>query len=377
MKHKVLSFFTIILTSLTTVSCDNDSNINLSGNLNINNDTLFIRSTNIDKNNVTTDTVVLNNGNFQISMPDSVPLIISIKQNTYNEIEKKISYTTKILMLPGDRITINGDLKNPQIRSILYDELNKTEFYKVYNENEALRRKIAKVFKTLTKETIDDLDSLLDASQEMDRRLNETGMNLVKEQPDNIASAFATLKMFDKESIEATKMLSEKIKSGSMKKVIENNIVKRQNALNKQEIWNGIKIGLQAPDFKLCDMYGTEKTLASFKNKYLVLEFWGTWCPWCIKGLPMMRNYYEKYKSKVEFIGINCRDTDEAWRKCIDKYELTWTQLYNGTDKEILKAYGILGFPSKIIIDKDGKIAGKYLDEENTFYEKLDELFGE
>lgn len=375
MKKYLFKSFAIAAAVSITASCGNNTEANLTGNISADRDSVIIRSVLTDRSEASADTIVLNDGSFETTVTDTVPVWLHISTMPHYEGEK--TSVSKILMLPGDRIKISGRLENPEISgSKLYDSLKDTEYYRLYKEKDSLRREIAKVYKNETDEARTKLNSLLDASQELDKRMNTAAMTLVKEHPDNIAAGFATLTMFDNDCIEATSMLKENVINGPLNELIENNVTAKKKSLEKQEKWNSLATGMQAADFKLKDLNGNEKTLASFKGKYLVLEFWGTWCPWCIKGLPMMRTYYEKYKSKVEFVSISCRDTDEAWRKCIEKYDMRWTQLFNGNDTEVQKSYNILGYPSKIIIDKEGKIVDKFLDEENTFYQKLDELFG-
>lgn len=375
MKKYSFKALAITATAFFATSCGTNTEANLKGNINTDCDTIIVKSVLTEGNEASADTIVLNDGNFATTVAHSTPVWVNISAMPHYEGEKV--FTSEILMLPGEKIEISGALENLEISgSQLYDALKNTEYYKLYKEKQSLRREIVKVYKADTEEARNKMNSLLDASQDLDKRMNMAAMALVKEKPDNIAAGFATLTMFDSDCLDATDMLKENVINGPLKEIIENNVTAKKKSLAKQERWNSLTVGMQAPDFKLKDLNGNEKTLASFKGKYIVIEFWGTWCPWCIKGLPMMRTYYEKYKSQIEFVSISCRDTDEAWRKCIKKYDLRWTQLFNGNDTEVQKAYRILGYPSKIIIDKDGKIVDKFLDEEPTFYQKLDELFG-
>lgn len=375
MTRNYLKVLVLASAAMITASCCNEDNTNLSGTIETDSDSIIIKNTLTDRSEASTDTIALNNGEFETMIADSVPVWVHIAPMPCDG--SKPTTVSKILMLPGDNISISGRPGELEISgSQLYDALKDTEYYKLYKDKDALRREIAKVYKVDTDEARAKLNSFLDASQDLDKRMNEAAMQLVKEQPGSIAAGFATLTMFDKDCIEASTMLKENVINGPLKNIIEENVAAKQKSLDKQNMWDSLTTGMQAPDFKLKDLYGKEKTLASFKGKYIALEFWGTWCPWCIKGLPMMRTYYEKYKSDIEFVSISCRDTDESWRKCIDKYDMRWTQLFNGNDTEVQKAYRILGYPSKIIIDKEGKIAAKFLDEEETFYQKLDELFG-
>lgn len=94
-----------------------------------------------------------------------------------------------------------------------------------------------------------------------------------------------------------------------------------------------------------------------------------------MKGMPDMKKYYEKYSDKIEFVGIDCNDSEEVWKKTVKEEGLTWINLYNGDSRAIPDSYAIEGFPTKILIDRDGKIVQVFVGESEELYNKLDELF--
>ena len=134
--------------------------------------------------------------------------------------------------------------------------------------------------------------------------------------------------------------------------------------------------GVKAPDFTLNDLSGKPLTLSSLRGKYVILDFWGSWCGWCIKGIPQMKEYYQKYAGKFEILGIDCNDPEEKWKAAVEKYELPWLHVYNPRDSKVLETYEIQGFPTKIIIGPDGKIVKTIIGEDPAFYTFLDKLFG-
>ena len=134
--------------------------------------------------------------------------------------------------------------------------------------------------------------------------------------------------------------------------------------------------GTPAPDFTLTDITGNPLTLSSLRGKYVILDFWGSWCGWCIKGIPDMKKYYEKYAGKFEILGIDCRDTEEKWKAAVAKYELPWLHVYNPASSSVCSDFDITGYPTKIVIDPDGNIAKVIIGEDPAFYTYLDELFG-
>ena len=131
----------------------------------------------------------------------------------------------------------------------------------------------------------------------------------------------------------------------------------------------------QAPDFTLNDINGNPLSLSSLKGKYVVLDFWGSWCGWCIKGIPSMKEYYAKYAGKFEILGIDCNDSPEKWKEAVAQYELPWLHVYCDEASTVLADYQIQGFPTKIVVGPDGNIVKTIIGEDPAFYEFLDELF--
>lgn len=132
--------------------------------------------------------------------------------------------------------------------------------------------------------------------------------------------------------------------------------------------------GAPAKDFTLNDLNGNPLALSSLRGKYVVLDFWGSWCGWCIKGIPDMKKYYEKYAGKFEILGVDCNDTEDAWKQAVEKYELPWKHVYNPRTSTVLNDYAVTGFPTKIVIDPEGKIAKIIVGEDPAFYTYLDEI---
>ena len=132
-----------------------------------------------------------------------------------------------------------------------------------------------------------------------------------------------------------------------------------------------------APDFELPDLQGNPLKLSSLRGKYVVLDFWGSWCIWCIRGIPHMKEAYAKYKDKMEILGIDCRDTEAKWKAAVDEHQLPWLQVRCPDEQlQVLgQQYQIEGFPTKVIIDPEGKLVKVVVGEDPAFYTFLDELF--
>jgi len=125
-----------------------------------------------------------------------------------------------------------------------------------------------------------------------------------------------------------------------------------------QELLNPGKI---APDFQLQTPDGKTLTFSEFaKGKYVVLDFWASWCPDCRKDLPEVIRLYNKFHEKgVEFLGVSFDTDKEKWTDYIAKSGVPYPQvseLKRMNQSEVAKAYGVKWIPSLYLIGPDGKV---------------------
>lgn len=128
---------------------------------------------------------------------------------------------------------------------------------------------------------------------------------------------------------------------------------------------------ITAPDFTLPDLKGKMVSLSDFRGRWVVLDFWGSWCGWCVKGFPALKDAYKQYGDKIVIIGIDCNESEDDWRAGVEKHQIPWIQLYNGNDKAIYEAYNIEGFPTKAIINPEGKLVNLTTGEDPAFFDQL------
>ena len=179
---------------------------------------------------------------------------------------------------------------------------------------------------------------------------------------------------------EAYAYFDTKVREGRMKPLYDSWVADLEQRMKASEAEKEAEkkqaSGVDAPEFTLNDINGKPLALSSLRGKYVVLDFWGSWCIWCIRGFPQMKEYYAKYPGKFEILGIDCNDTEEKWKAAVEKHELPWLHVYCPKGATLQADYGITGFPTKIVIGPDGKIVKTIVGESPAFYTLLDELFG-
>ncbi len=135
------------------------------------------------------------------------------------------------------------------------------------------------------------------------------------------------------------------------------------------------QVGFYAPQFSGKSYNGEEINFADYRGKYVLLDFWGTWCAPCVAEISHLKKIYEKYADKnFEIIGI-AKDKKAKIEKFVKEKNIAWPQIIQDELNEIITLYNVRGYPTTILLDPDGKIIAKNL-RSTLLDDKLKEVLG-
>lgn len=203
--------------------------------------------------------------------------------------------------------------------------------------------------------------------------------DFIAKNPDSPAVPYAILDFSGEDFLNAFDALTPAARKSILMPLVESQLpgVRRQVEADRQRevIMSG---QAEAPNFTLPNLEGKQVSLSDYRGKWVVIDFWGSWCGWCVKGFPKLKDAYKQYGDRLVIIGVDCNEPEDAWRAGVKKYELPWVNLYcSEADSSILTSYGITGFPTKAIVDPQGKLVDVTVGEDPAFFDKLARFINE
>ena len=144
----------------------------------------------------------------------------------------------------------------------------------------------------------------------------------------------------------------------------------------------GVRVGMgkMAPDFVAMDTLGNPVSLSSFKGKYVIVDFWASWCGFCRAENPNLLKAYNRFKEEnFTIVSVSYDDTRDKWLGAVREDKLPWAQISELkalSSAPSAKEYGIDAIPQIFLLDPTGKIIAKELRGDQA-ERKLKEIFGE
>lgn len=138
----------------------------------------------------------------------------------------------------------------------------------------------------------------------------------------------------------------------------------------------GVSIGAAAPEISLSDTTGNTVALSSLRGKYVLIDFWASWCGPCRAENPNVVRMYNKFKDKgFAIYSVSLDKAKENWTRAIRNDNLSWTHVSDLKfwQSEAAQQYGVQAIPATFLLDKDGKIIAKNL-RGDALEQKLEEV---
>lgn len=331
------------------------------------------------------------NGRFTVSGKIDEPVRATLKFDNSEEIGLYIEPSVMSLYIPVENkkgFTLKGStthLENEILEkdNIVWSEKSDSSCEKY--------RQIEKILDTLKASdpnyaTLSKQDSKLRAiCDSIDEEWAKRDITFIKTHPDSYLTVDPILEYnvsHGKISLEDGRTLfnalSERVRNSTKGKYTDRSLTSMENTL----------VGKIAADFCTHDIEGKEVRLSDYRGKnYVLLDFWASWCGPCVKGMPHVKQLYEKYHGKgFEVICITLDSDKNEWRTAIDKHQLKEFRHIKAlsinekvmknifTEDDISDKYFIGGVPLYLLLDKSGKIIGKWRGFTEEMQKKQDQL---
>lgn len=326
----------------------------------------------------TKDTLVMKKGKFALSYPATHMTEVAL----YNMPNPNNRWNDGIFfyLIPNKPLVVNGTTEKFTVKGdAIYNKVNEYENgyapiqAKLTQVNNAYDQKI-KVAKT-DEEKKAVRDKYFPEMRKYSDEICKNALDFIKQNPDNEACCIAIIQAQD--FYEAYKLMTDRVKKCELAPAYKQYQNYADQKIKREAQEKKLDNGAEAPDFTLKDLNGNDFKLSSLRGKYVMLDFWGSWCGWCIKALPSLKECYNKHKDsgKFEIVSVDCNDTEAKWKAAVKQHDMTWTQVKSEKKDDIATLYGVPGYPSFIIINPEGKIIKRYVGSEPAMYTYIDSLF--
>ncbi len=353
----------------------------------------------VDENKYQTDSTELKNGSFTFSGQIPHPVSASV----YLDRNARMSESAQIFIEPSkmnlaltkgefDKAKLSGSKAQEEYKrmeSACGNALQKLmplrKSYDKLNE-EYIKARREKKDSAFTAPMLQKLDQIKGQMEPYSEEVSTARKDFIEKNPGSYVSAYMLRSYLNDMNLARGEKIYSSMPAGIRESMYGKAVKKDLEGLRQGSP------GSEAYVFATKDINGNMLSLADFKGKYVLVDFWASWCGPCRKGNPHLKNLYSKYKDKgLEIIGISDDDRDlAAWKKAVEQDGIgIWKHVLRGFDMQkllkhepnpddISNYYGIHTLPTKILIDPKGMIIGRYGgggENDEAMDKKMEEIF--
>lgn len=289
-----------------------------------------------------------------------------------------------LFFVPGERAEVEGPFASASDWRIggsafyqRFDSLRQ-QLVPFYREFDAVRARYERdVAGGLDRTEADSIRKA--ANLAINRRLWVVAGRYLSSHTDDELSAVLLLNQNYTEILPAIRRLSPEVRNGRFRSYIDviesifSRVAREQQAAAAAR--PELEVGRPAPDFTLKDINGEEFRLSALfgRGKYVVVDFWGSWCSWCIREFPTLEEYCRRYGERLEIVGVACNDRQERWRAAVAKNRMPWLQVFSHDGTTEVR-YGVTAYPFKVVLSPEGRVLAYFKGSGEAFYRLLDRL---
>ena len=356
MKNLVLySFFTIIIAWCCAGCAKNVTTIEGNIGSEWNGKTIYLQLISEEKMiPEIVDSTIIQEGRFLFEQQAREPqtaLLSIVDQN-------KAVWTSQFILEKGNIKIIGNEQGNAQISGTPNNELVQeylNRWYVPFNKMRQISNEVSRLEKAgqLTSALYDSLDRI---SSGYMREMRLLALEFVKENINTPAGRSQVMEIVglpERLLVE----IPEKADSVSLHHPLVQKIVKRVNT------YNAVAIGKTYQDAVVFDTQNQEVHLSDYigKGKYVLIDFWASWCKPCCAEMPELKRLYDQYKQQgFEIVGISVEQDKDSWKAKIEELRMDWPQLLD-VKEEAARKYVVGTIPHTVLIDPSGVIIAKNL----------------
>jgi len=282
------------------------------------------------------------------------------------------------IVYPGAKFSVKGDITGKDYMSVFARDGGENDYFAELNEKQMpLLSEIGNLGLVSRQSgvTSAETEAAGRKSMELGRELAKVQMDFLEKNPNSLAALWLMSDMLlsrGRIDPDDLKPLLAKVDKG---KYGTNNIYRAVSDRVTGAYLTAV--GQMSPNIETDDSYaGKPFSLLNMRGKYAIVYFWGTWCGPCVQGMPDLIAFRNKHQDKLEVVAISNDRTVDIWKDGVKRLNMdVWHNIMigRGEDKNFVTIFNVQGFPTKILLDPQGKILLRG-GSEKEFYTQVEEF---